>query len=102
MFRTLALGLALSAAAGAVAGEAPRLAAPFRVTAAGGPVDVETGHAAPLLHDWNGDGRPDLLVGQFGQGRMRIYLNEGAAGKPAFSNHQWFEAGGKIASVPSG
>lgn len=34
------------------------------------------GYAAPAAADLNGDGRPDLIVGD-GSGRLRIYLNEG-------------------------
>lgn len=81
---------------------APRLTAPRQISAAGGVIDVDVGHAAPFVTDWNGDGKADLLVGQFGDGHLRIYLNEGSATAPRFGDHTLFEAGGATASVPSG
>ena len=73
------------------------LDAPFRVEAAGKPVDVEVGHAAPLFADFDGDGKPELLVGQFGSGKLRIYPNEGSATQPRFSAMRWFDG-----TVPTG
>jgi len=70
---------------------------PFRVEAGGQVIDVEVGHAAPLLADWDGDGRPDLLVGQFGSGKLRIHRNEGAASQPKFGAPKWFDG-----TVPTG
>ena len=92
------------AALGFTAGEAPReLAAPVQLEAAGRPIDVEReGHSAPFVGDFDGDGLPDLLVGQFDDGRLRIYRNKGTKGRPRFDSYTWFEAGGKIASVPVG
>jgi hypothetical protein len=91
-------GLALGA------GErAPDLAAPVHVLAGGRPLDVErSGHAAPFVGDFDGDGLPDLLVGQYHEGRLRIYRNKGTKGSPKYDSWEWFRAGGKIASVPEG
>ena len=51
------------------------------------PVRVESpGYAAPCWADVDGDGKKDLLVGQFHDGK----LAEGS----------WLKAGGKIAQVP--
>ncbi|MCI0747754.1 MAG: hypothetical protein L0Y58_20295, partial [Verrucomicrobia subdivision 3 bacterium] len=50
---------------------ASELQPPFRVEAGGKPIDVEIGHAAPWVADFNGDGKFDLLVGQFGNGKLR-------------------------------
>jgi hypothetical protein len=76
-------GLLLALAASAWAGE---LEAPVRVEAAGAPVDVYTGHAAPCVADLEGDGVRDLLVGQFwpeaGKGHLRFHRNEGADAAP--------------------
>ena len=47
--------------------------APFRIKAQDGWVDTDVGHAAPYLYDFDGDGKRDLLVGQFGEGKLRIY-----------------------------
>lgn len=72
---------------------------PFRIQADGKPIDVDIGHAAPYLHDFDGDGVRDLLVGQFGaQGRLRIYRNTGTDKAPVFGASVWFMAGGEIAT----
>lgn len=87
------------------AGPPPRveLAAPVKLQAAGKALDVERhGHAAPFVGDFDGDGLPDLLVGQFHEGRLRVYLNKGQKGAPRFDSWQWFEAGGKAGRVPEG
>lgn len=78
------------------------LEAPFLVKAAGQPIKLDTGHAAPIYTDFDGDGLPDLLVGQFAEGRLRIYRNVGTRQSPKFDNYSWFQAGGKIASVSYG
>lgn len=109
-WRRIVVGLGLafgawtaSAAPAPVApGTAPDLAAPFQVAAGGSPIDVEVGHAAPWVADFDGDGLPDLLVGQFGNGKLRLYRNRGAAKMPEFSTFAWFQAGGADARVPAG
>ncbi len=79
-----------------------QLEKPFRVEADGKAIDVEIGHAHPFVYDFDGDGTRDLLVGQFGQGRLRIYPNTGTNSAPKFGAFTWFEAGGAIASVKAG
>jgi hypothetical protein len=86
------------------AGEKSReLAPPVHLESGGRPIDVEReGHSAPFVGDFDGDGLPDLLVGQYHQGRLRIYRNKGTKARPKFDSYTWFMAGGKIASVPEG
>lgn len=98
LFSTLALLLAAIPAAWA----GDELLAPQRIEAAAEPIDVEVGHAAPFLHDMDGDGLLDLLVGQMGKGQLRIYRNVGSAEAPRFEAFELFQAGGKDATVPSG
>jgi hypothetical protein len=90
------LALAATLAAGL---RAQQFEKPFRVQAKGQPIDVEVGHAAPYVVDFDGDGVRDLLVGQFGKGRCRIYRNRGTNTAPAFGEFTFFEAGGKPAEV---
>lgn len=83
-------------------GPHPTLDHPFRVFADGRPIDVELGRAAPCFSDLDGDGLPDLLVGQVGGGRIRIYRNVGRLGEPKFEGFTYLQAGGADASVPAG
>jgi hypothetical protein len=52
--------------------------------------------------DFDGDGNADLLVGQFGDGKLRIYRNLSSAGAPQLRPFSWFQAGGTDGTVPSG
>jgi FG-GAP-like repeat len=71
---------------------------PVRLTAGETAIRVESpGYAAPCWADMDGDGKKDLIVGQFNQGKIRIFKNLGA-GK--FGAGDWLKAGGKVAEVP--
>src|SRR4051794_7533692 len=74
--------------------QAPELASPIQILVGTKPLDVEReGHSAPEVGDFNGDGLRDLLVGQYDQGRLRIYLNTGTNQAPRFDDFAWFVAG---------
>jgi hypothetical protein len=78
--------------------QAPPLHPPVRVTASGKPLQVdESGHAAPAWGDLNGDGKPDLVVGQFAGASMRSYRHIDGA---AFASGELVEAAGQTAVVP--
>ena len=94
---------------------APKLGEPFLVMAGNQPVLTEKhGLAAPALWDWDGDGRRDLLVGEFETNSgedfpmgadgstIRVYLNVGTDAEPRFSEEfEWArDTEGTIMEVP--
>ena len=93
-----------------------RFALGVRLMSGDKPIDVTTGHASPYIYDFNGDGKRDLLVGEFGSGtyrgettsksslanaRLRVYLNVGSNAAPRYDGFKYLQAGGENASVPS-
>ena len=104
--------------------QSDELLAPVRILAGGQPIDVTTGHAAPHVMDFDGDGVRDLLVGEFGDGafpndqlppnlaagwlkggrfcngKVRIYKNHGTDTEPRFEGFEFLQAGGGDATVP--
>jgi FG-GAP repeat len=100
--RWLALTV-LAVAAPAAAADPGELLPPVPIQAGGRPLDVEReGHAAPFVGDFDGDGVRDLLVGQYFEGRLRVYRNAGTNARPRFEGYTWFEAGGQAGRVPEG
>jgi hypothetical protein len=92
--------LVLSAPAGEISNE---LRPPVPVLVDGKPLDVgREGHSAPFVGDFDGDGRCDLLVGQYHEGRLRIYRNHGDNARPRFQEFTWFQANGKLGRIPEG
>ena len=49
-------------------------------------------YSAPVFSDWNGDGFPDLIVGEgsYSANSVRIWLNTGTKGNPAFKPENKF------------
>lgn len=110
--------------AGPTAAQDSELLPPVRILAGGEPIDVTTGHAAPYVLDFDGDGVRDLLVGEFGDGdfpddelptnlaegwkkggrfangRIRVYRNHGSDTEPRLEGFEYLQAGGGIATVP--
>ena len=71
---------------------------PVRLNGGDDPVRVESpGYAAPCWADIDADGEKDLLVGQYRQGKIKIYKNLGDSKLAAGT---WLQADGKVAEVP--
>ena len=81
-----------------LAPQGPQFAEPVRITAGDAPVKVEApGFAAPAVHDVDGDGVLDLVVGQFNKGKIALYKG---TGKGAYAARTWLQAEGANAEVP--
>lgn len=88
-----------------LAGQEPAatdLAPPVRLLAGSQPINVDVGHAAPFFADIKGDGKGVLLVGQFGEGKLRLYPNIGTRSELRFERFDWLKANGTVCSVPTG
>jgi hypothetical protein len=107
----LLLGAAVFAAAPGTAppGTAPPAPAkaaaclekPVRLKADGAFIDTGAawGHASPWLVDIDGDGKRDLIVGDF-SGKFRVFLNTGTNARPVYKSAGFLQAGGVDAHVP--
>lgn len=79
-------------------GVAAEFEPPVRLQADGVPVRVESpGYAAPAWVDIDGDGKHDLLLGQFRGGKIRVFKN---LGDGKFAGGKWLMAEGAVAEVP--
>jgi hypothetical protein len=74
---------------------------PVQLKAADAVIDSgpQWAHSGPCLHDVDGDGRRDLLVGDF-SGQFQLYRNVGTDQEPKFTAGEWLMAGGEVAKVP--
>ena len=100
---TLTLFSALLLCLSPAEAKAPKgFAEPVRLRAGDSYVKTESpGYASPCLADVDGDGTAELLVGQFKDGKIRVY--EPVAGDKTgtrFDEGRWLEAGGETAKVP--
>jgi hypothetical protein len=78
--------------------EEAQFAAPERMKSVGGFIRVgDPGYAAPCWADLDGDGKKDLLVGQFHDGRITVYRN---LGEGKLADGKLLEAEGKPVEVP--
>jgi hypothetical protein len=81
--------------------EAPLFHPPVRLKAANGVIDSgpSWGHCGPWVEDVDGDGKKDLVVGDF-SGLFRFYKNEGTNQEPRYARAVNLKAGGEDAKVP--
>ena len=59
-------------------------------------------YAAPLAVDWNGDGKKDLICGQFDDGMIRFYPNVGTNSVPVFDEFFYLMDGAEFLTLPYG
>lgn len=71
---------------------APDFAFGGTLTSGGTPIDLTTPVATVV--DWNNDGMKDLLVGDFYNGNIYLYLNEGSDLNPVFNGSTKVESNG--------
>ena len=71
---------------------------PVKLKGGDAAVRVESpGYACPAWADVDGDGKKDLIVGQFAGGKMRVFKSLGGT---KFAAGVWLQAEGKVAQVP--
>ncbi len=74
----------------------------FKIAADSKPINIEVGHLVPDVVDWNNDGKKDLLVGQFKDGAIHLYLNQGTDATPVFKDFTLLAAGDKPIKLDAG
>jgi len=100
---TTRLSILLAPLAAVATATTPVFDAPVAIEACGVPINVGNGgNASPFIVDWNGDGKQDLLHGQFNGGKVRFYDNIGENFAPEFGYFQYLQADGSDISLSSG
>ena len=79
----------------------PVFRGPTAVLDAGTPIDVSY-YGSPTVHDWDGDGLKDLILGEFNFGNIRFYHNLGSDSNPEFSGFEYMMASGSQIALPYG
>ncbi len=83
--------------------QVPVFDSPVAIEAGGVAINVgQGGNASPFVVDWNGDGKQDLLLGQYSGGKVRFYRNVGTHFDPVFQDFVYLQADGVDISVSSG
>jgi hypothetical protein len=72
---------------------------PRQLEAGGKPITVPGGDAGPFVADWDGDGKPDLLVGA-GDGSVWFYRNVGTRKEPKLAAGEMLVGPGSITYGP--
>ncbi len=86
---------------GALRADAPELEAGVYLKDGGQTLEVN-GTAVPFAVDWNNDGRKDLLVGQFTNGNIWLFLNQGTDINPVFNGKETVKSNGSAITTTYG
>jgi hypothetical protein len=62
---------------------------------------IKIGHASPCVVDWNEDGKKDLLLGQYDQGKINYFENIGTDEDPVLTSPVFLQAAGADISLSS-
>ena len=73
-----------------------------KLQAAGEAINGKVGHFVPNVTDWNNDGKKDLVVGEFSQGAITLYLNTGTDAAPVLDKGTILQAGDKPIRLEAG
>jgi len=97
--------LALAALGGISSADSPSTALfeePVRLKAGDEFVDTRAyvAHTGPLLYDYDGDGKTDLLVGNF-RGSIQLFRNVGTREAPVYESKGLLQADGKDVKIPN-
>lgn len=95
------LVLACLVAAPAASAPIPRFAGSVLIEDNGSVIDVGR-YGAPVMFDWDLDGKKDMIVGQYTSGKIRFYPNVGEDSAPAFDGYNFMRASGVEITLPWG
>ncbi len=98
--KLLALASLSTLALSGITSAGDELAPPIRIAVNGSPIDVGkcVGHAGPNLLDIDGDGRLELVVGDF-VGHVHVHPNTGTREAPIFGEGRTLEADGEAIRI---
>ena len=65
------------------------------------PLEVD-GYPVIAIADWNNDNKKDLVIGQYTNGYIWLFLNVGTDAAPVFNGGSLIESNGAPITVPSG
>ena len=81
--------------------DTPQYGVPYYLWGENGPIAVDY-YGSPSVADWNGDGLKDLFFGEFNDGRVSFYPNQGTNDSPVFTYSTYMMAADTILTVPYG
>lgn len=86
----------------ALQAQSPRFLPPTPILFDGAAFSVPGGHAAPVVHDLDGDGLEDLVIGHFKLGQVTAFINQGTPNRHVYTTGELLRAGDKPISVSYG